>query len=96
MASSHRPGKEVETSEVMETVTLVVTRHKLVSLDFLETHPKIGDLRSLSPSIFALQAILGIEFSLIFALAKLKTKGFPFQASRRSYLSSFLVKLRLA
>ena len=97
MTSSRRLGKEVEI-EAAETFTSVVTQPIAGKSQFLETPPiKLVILWSSSPSIIALQAILGIEFPLIFALEKLETnQRFSFfRLLGEAVFSSFLAKLRL-
>ena len=84
MSVSHRPGKEVETSKVVETITLVVTRPIAGESRPFRDPQKLVILGSLSPSILALQAILEIEFFFIFTLAKL---------NQRFSFSSFHAKL---
>jgi len=63
MAVHQHPGKEVETSEVVKIAHPAITRPITGESRFLEiceTHPRMVILESLSPSILALHAILGI------------------------------------
>ena len=95
IASPYRPGKEVKT-EPVETFTLGVTRPIASESQFLETPPiKLVILGSSSPSILALQSILGIKFLMIFALVKLETsqRFFFFKLLGEAVFPSFLAKL---
>ena len=63
MASLYCPGKEAEAPEAMGTFTPVITQPIAgESRLFRDSTYEVVTLGSLSPSILALPAILGIEF----------------------------------